>query len=342
MSATMTDLFSSPELYPVTLNAEAGIVRFTPLSRESYDKTAFLDGFERDGLIEVPLKDLLDYQLDLPPVEIEVRYIFHGAFCCSTLLARYFETRPDYFVLKEPGLLGQLTAFHCGGNDGKDNEYWSQLLALGMRLLTRTFSPRPLLIIIKPSDLVNGIATELLERDLLARAVFLATDLRTFILSVLKWEKRKQLVRRRLEVLQSHAPRFPGLTLVDVANLNDAQAAGFLWTLNTCLCRDLLRNAPARSIALLGDRVADNPRDVLRQVSNSWNLALDDNAITEMLGHPFASLYSKDLSHAFDAESRRNHLEGLTEVFGEEAERAVEWTLNLEQKLGFCLDWPVS
>ncbi|MGH9350652.1 MAG: hypothetical protein ACRD2G_00550, partial [Terriglobia bacterium] len=75
-------------------------------------------------------------------------------------------------------------------------EEWQTWSRLGMRLLTRTFDPGQT-VIVKPSDVGNSMCDVMLENDPRSKAVLLSVDLRTFILSVLKMEDRRKLVRKR-------------------------------------------------------------------------------------------------------------------------------------------------
>src|SRR6267154_1808610 len=98
-------VFSSPEFYPLRIDFQRRIVQFVRMSRDTYRRSVFLDFRTQHlgtGVYEIRLDDLLFGIADLPTANKAVHYILHTTFCCSTLLARYFELLESCFVLKEP------------------------------------------------------------------------------------------------------------------------------------------------------------------------------------------------------------------------------------------------
>ena len=95
------------------------MVWFAEVEREVYRRAGFLMpkhapmSQERYGF---NLDDVLLHDLSLPIGGAPSHYIFISAFCCSTLLARLLDRVPNCMVLKEPGVLGQLSMlrYHPG------------------------------------------------------------------------------------------------------------------------------------------------------------------------------------------------------------------------------------
>src|SRR5277367_3209419 len=99
------ELFRSPDFYPLKMDFDNRTISFVPMSRATYKASSFLDGRTQPTSTErfdVPAAALLLALAELPPTPNPVHYIFHAAFCWSTLLARYLELIPPCFVLKEP------------------------------------------------------------------------------------------------------------------------------------------------------------------------------------------------------------------------------------------------
>lgn len=188
----LTTLFHSPEFYPQWIDFENNAVHFVHMSRESYRNSVFLDVRTQhlgDPIQQVNLDDVL--RACNGAKSPRVHYILNTAFCCSTLLARYFELFPDCFVLKEPSMLTQLATV-----EPASVSRWDDAFAVCVKLLSRTYleSERP---VIKVHEACNVLGSRLLE-DPEVTITFLSTPVRRFVLSVLKEEFRRQWVRRRI------------------------------------------------------------------------------------------------------------------------------------------------
>src|SRR5437016_1126205 len=108
----LQDLFASPEWHAFEMNLEQRTITFARLSKQEYEEYVYLGTELAEGqgvdFYELRLDDVLLAAAGLPSVEKPIHYILHTAFCCSTLLARYFELLPECFVMKEPQLLAQM------------------------------------------------------------------------------------------------------------------------------------------------------------------------------------------------------------------------------------------
>ncbi|MGB2603429.1 MAG: hypothetical protein WBC78_07535 [Candidatus Sulfotelmatobacter sp.] len=315
------NLFSSPELYPLKVDFARQVIRFVRMSEESYRHSVFLDTRTRsigDQTYEIRLDDiLLAAATQSRPGRIH--YIFHTTFCCSTLLARYFELLPSCLVLKEPMLLTQLaltsvTSVRC----------WEEVFDVCVRLLARVYTPHQT-VIIKPHEPCNALGEKLLGHDNEASVTFLHTSLRSFLLSILKSDERRLWVRNRLRNPVEIAA-YPGSDRLHLDNLTDSEAAAYLWLLNCFLCKQLSSGKyRSRVLVINGERVADSAGEVVSAIAALCQLNLDFQQLERLLTHSSAGKYSKDLSKSYDANSRRQEMAELEIRFGAEADRGESW-----------------
>src|SRR5690242_9997556 len=98
------DVWRSPEWFPVSIDPRARRMRFVRMSPETYRASVFLDA-RTHHLGEIRTAGMDELLRGRPRGPSRVHYIFHTAFCCSTLLARHLEALPRVLVLKEPGIL---------------------------------------------------------------------------------------------------------------------------------------------------------------------------------------------------------------------------------------------
>jgi|ERR1051326_5472992 hypothetical protein len=319
----LRDLFISPDLYPLMLDVERNVLTFVPMSRESYRNSVFLDLRTRpmgEGTYELPLDDLLLAATRYAPPLRRVHYILNSAYCCSTLMARYFELLPSCFVLKEPRLLAQLALM-----EDHSRPEWKAVFDLCLRLLSRTYAPDEM-VVMKPVDCCSMIGNRLLQQNSQASITFLMIPLRNFILSILKSGERRDWARMRIRQVFKRAAVWPEIAGKDLEQLNVAESSACLWLVHRYLAGQLL-NGPHHSRVLLvnGDDLAEAPRQPLAAILEMCRLPADEEALDRMVSHPSVARYSKDLSRPYDASTRSSEIVELERCWSDEADAGMEW-----------------
>jgi hypothetical protein len=326
------DLFRSPDFYPQKMDFDNGMISFVPMSKATYKSSSFLDGRTQPTSAEryeIPAADLLLAVAELPPFPNRVHYIFHAAFCCSTLLARYLELVPPCFVLKEPLLLTQMAvvrprAIAAHNNGALDHGEWAPLLDLCARLLARGYAPDDI-VVIKVNDICNSLGELLLARAAASKAVFVTIGLKDFLLVLLKSPDRRQWLRGRLLKAQKDAAIIPELAGFDPTRMSDAEGGAYLWALNEALRARLCSQCQSRVLTLPGEEISDAPAGALRAVASHFGLADSEAWPKDIFCGATAARYAKDPSRAYDARSRHQELKTLQKQIGAEADRGVEW-----------------
>jgi hypothetical protein len=329
-------LFVSPEFYPVSIDVHKRSMDFVRMSPETYRNSIFLDARTQHlgkDVYQIRLDDILLEAASTSSGPRRVHYIFHPAFCCSTLLARYFELVPACLVLKEPSLLTQMALMR---NEATAD--WEKTLHMSVRLLTRAYASGGL-VVIKTHEPCNAIAADLLERDGTATATFLTSPARQFVLAVLKSQFRRKWVRTRVPGAAAAAQCQPLIHLRQ-EDLTDAQAAAYLWLVNRYICKQLCAGKHhARVVCLEADHLADFPLPALNAVMLNAGLTVDGQMLKMMVEHPSIQRHSKDMSRPFDANKRHEDMAELERRFGAEADAALEWlpTRERECDLSGCI-----
>jgi hypothetical protein len=318
----LSALFTSPDYYPLEMDFARGVLRFVPMSPDTYRESVFLDKRTRflgDRVYLSRLDDVLFAASTQPPSIRPIHYILHTTFCCSTLLARYFELLDFCFVLKEPLLLTQLAL-----TPPQSVSHWSSAFDVGVKLLTRTYAQNQM-VVIKPHEPCNALAQKLLEHDQHSTITFLITPLSEFLVAILKSKERRAWVRSRLPAASQTVP---GCKLANVRldDLSDPEAAAFLWLVNRFICGQLSSGVySSRVLVINGNRVADSPEKVLPAIADMCEITLQKQEITRLLEHPAVAKYSKDLSKAYTVDSRRQEIAELEERFAPERDSGMAW-----------------
>jgi hypothetical protein len=325
----MRDLFASPEFFPIGIDHHRRLVTFVRMTREDYANTMFLD-YYRTQYVGDPIMlrfDDVAFACRTGPAPItKAHYILNTAYCCSTLLSHYFELLPNCLVLREPRPLAQVANMM-----DEEDPRWELFLDICMRLLLRTYEPGQA-VVIKPYEPSNRLAKALLERDPSATATYLITPLRSFLLSVLKSEERREWVRGRVASAARDASRYGLLTGINADGLTTPQAATYVWLLNYSLFRALERCYGAGRVALAnGDALAEAPESTLRAVIKGAGLRVGEKQYQAMISAQSVRRYSKDSDRPFDAASRQDQLNEIDRCWGMEADEGMGWA----ESLGF-------
>ena len=326
----MSDLFASPEFFPLGFDPDRGLVTFVQMTRENYADSVFLDYRTRHlgNTITLRLDDvvLACRTVSTPPAR--VHYILNTAYCCSTLLSRYFESLPNCLVLREPRPLVQVANMM-----DEEDPRWELFLDVCMKLLLRSYEPGQV-VVIKPYEPCNRLAKALLERDRDATATYLITPLRSFLLSVLKSEERREWVRVRVDSAVRDTSRYGVLGGISVDDLSTPQAATYVWLLNYSVFRAInANNETGRVVLANGDILVESPETTLRAILRGSCMRVDEQQIESMIAAGSTQRYSKDSDRPYDAASRHDQLNELNRCWGTEADEGIEWA----QSLGFQL-----
>lgn len=326
------ELLSSPNYYPFKMDFDNGLLSFVPMSRATYKSSSFLDGRTQSAgpdRFDIPVADLLTAAANAPPAAHRGHYIFHAAFCCSTLLARYLELIPPCFVLKEPLFLTQMAVVRpraiAAHNEGAlEPAEWTPLFELCSRLLGRGFVPDDI-VAIKVNDICNSLGEMLLARDAATKAVFVTIGLREFLLVLLKGPERRQWLRGRLVKARKDAAIIPELAAFDPTPMSDAEGGAFLWALNEALRARLCAMFPSRVLTLPGEQIAETPTTAVRAVADHFGLPVSQGLPKSVFSDATAARHAKDPSRSYDARSRRKELKALNKQIGAEADQGVDW-----------------
>ena len=322
------DLFASPEWHPFYIDLQRQTLSFARLSREAYLESLFLGTeFVRghgDDLYEVRLDDVFLAAAAAQSVTKPIHYVLHTAFCCSTLLARYFELLPDCFVMKEPQLLAEL-----GMPNTRCASQWPDLFCLTIRLLSRTYHAQQHPVI-KANVPTNVLGRELLKQDSKATIIFLINPLRDFLLAALKSRRRRGQIRywNHYTAMQvSH--RIPELATVDPDDLSDAEAIAYWWLVNRFICNDLWESEYcSRVLVVDGTELAEAPGNTLPGIMAHCGISLNEKQLKGLVNHSSVHKHAKDVSMFYDAESRRHEMMELEDRFAKEADRAMLWAVS--------------
>lgn len=215
------DLFATDASWlPHRIDVAARTVEFIHVPRAQLANQGFLA--DRDPPAQQRAMVSWDAVLAMQPAAGRLHFIFHTAFCRSTLLVRALDAPGIVVGLNEPGIIASIV------NSG---EAAAPLIAPLLALLARPHSYGEA-VVVKPTDHANMLMPALLRHRPDARAVLMTNDLPVFLNSVVRRGMMGRRWARQLFLeMQSYAGMDFGMDGRETFSMTDLQAGGLAWFL---------------------------------------------------------------------------------------------------------------
>jgi len=323
----MTNLISDPKSFPWRLDLQRGMIEFLNLSREQITESAFLDHRATGAngpKTSAQIATLLSAQTDAPKPRAPA-YIFHTAFCSSTLISRCLDMPGRALSLKEPQILVEISgARRFEGPHGQ--AMFPDLFKLVNSLLARPHEGNERAII-KPSNGANDLLADVLDLEPETQVLLLFRELRPFLLSVIKrGEIGRYFVRTLLHHPWGTDQRLRSMPTGQALQLTDLQAAALVWRLQTEAFSKALTSTPASRIrALNADDFRNDPSAALNAIDGFLDLNLGAERIETIAQGPLLTQDAKHKDRDYDANSREDKTRAIEDEYGSDLDRTIAW-----------------
>ena len=297
----------------------ADAIQFRHLDRADHRRVTFLtDGEIGDAPLRVVARaDALSEARSLAP--LTPRFIFHSAYCCSTLLARAFDLPGAAMGLKEPQILNDAIGLRL--RDGDPRQVAAALDA-ALWLLARPLGAGEVNVV-KPSNVVNPLIPAILALRPDARAVLLHAPLDAFLGSVARKEIEGRAWVRELMwklIRLGLVERF-GFSEEELYRHSDLQVAALGWLAQHALFADLAASHPDRVRTLDSDVLTARPHDCIAALGSLFGIDLEPAAV---VAGPAFRLNSKTQDAFGTAERAADQARGLA-LHAREIAIVLEW-----------------
>lgn len=306
-----------PEWLPHRYDESGDRIHFIHASRETHRAATFLID---EYLPEVGQPRVLSRQdaLALSPPIAPIHFIFHSAYCCSTLLARAFDIEGVAMGLKEPQILNDL---HGWRSRGGAPARIAEVLDSSLSLLSRPFQ-RGEAIVVKPSNLVNPLAPAMLAMRPQAKALLLYAPLRLYLGSIAKKGMWGRLWVRELFVKLARDGMLDyGFSGEDIMRQTDLQIAAIGWLGQHRQFAALAARHPERVRTLDSERLVAEPAAALAALSDLFELAFDSEVAAR--GDAFTRHSKADA--AFSRADREAEHRAAAATHAEEVDQVAIW-----------------
>lgn len=307
------------EWVPHSFDAEGSRLTSFFVPREEHKKQPFLWNLEHK--FREATHPASGLRAHLPSGGGTPHFIFHTAFCCSTLLVRACAQASGAIGLNEPAILNNL-AHRVAAEGAFANR---ARLDLVLSLLGRTFDPGGSAIV-KPTNFANALIEPIFGLRPQARAVLLYSNLETMLYSVARRGALGRIWGRQLyDAYSSFSPLDFGFSAAESFLQTDLQIAGLGWLMEVHQLEQAARAHPHRTLMLQADDLLADPVATLERVYRFFGLGRQPDVVSRTVDGPIFSSHSKDPGVRYSRELRERERERVLTMHSEEVRMVAGW-----------------
>ncbi len=326
LAARQAEIISDADYLPHRYDEVADGFRFVHVPRDVHRNCTFITDEHLPDVDRYELISRSDLaQIPLPAAPIH--FIFHSAYCCSTMLARAFDIPGVSMGLKEPVILNDMIGWR---RRGADNQKLAAVLDKSLDLLARPMGDDRA-VIIKPSNICTPLAIPALKLRPESGALLLYAPLESYLQSIVKKEMWGRIwVRDVLLGTLKDGYAVGGFSPEELLRLTDLQVAAIGWlSQHAAFAKIVATIGSGRVKTLDSDSFLARQRETMMTLNGLFDLGMDHATITENVNGPAFKSHSK-LDHAkrgeiFDATARQEEQNRMAELHGAEIDMVAQW-----------------
>ena len=332
--ASIEALARDPEWLAHRYDPGRDAVHFRHVTRAQHAAATFLtDEYLGPGQV-VPVRRT--DALAALPVTAPVHFVFHSAFCLSTLVARAFD-RPGWAMgLKEPAILNDMIGWQRRG--GRHDDLRAKLDGV-LTLLSRPFEPGEA-VVVKPSNVTNALAALILTLRSDSRALLLYAPLPDYLNSIARKGLDGRLFARTLLLgLMDDDLVDLGFDARALMGQTDLQAAATGWLAQQALFARLCQQFGDRVATLDSATLTADQGAAMHAIAGHFGRSLDQAGLAEILAGPAFTRHSKT-GASFGADARAAEQRDAAQVHADEIDKVVFWANAVAKAAGVAMQPP--
>lgn len=326
-------LVARPGWFAHRLDPERGLVHLVPATRADLRAATFLTDVNLPrsaAAVPAALEAAVAAASGRPPVH----FLFHSAFCCSTLLARALDREAAALSLREPVILNDVAGWR---GRGAAPTLVVEALDRSLRLLVQAAATGEA-VLVKPSNLVNPLAPAMLALRPDARAILLYAPLPTFLASVASKQLEGRLWVRDLwaKLLRLGAEPF-GFDEEELFRHTDIQVAALGWLAQHRLFSELTTRFPERVRTLSSAVLLAEPSSALAAAARHYRLPWSSGALLDVAAGPLFTRHAKT-GEAFGKKARDELHRSARAAHQDELGKVEQWAMMVAEQAGVPLN----
>ncbi len=305
----MQKISSSPDLFPARIRFADDKAYFVKMSPQWYSESVFLDPARMKGtyVIESNLQwaQTVAENIAWHPTN----FIFHTAFCGSTLMAQALDAMFNSLPLREPELLGNVLYYlRSSPENNIDKIPWLERV---VRLLSRSYHPQQY-VVVKANDNANPLMINLLKWRSDIPILFMYTPLSEFLVGCLKADNRLAWIRQRFNAVKALAQ---GLLNTDgewsVDDNAYGEMAAIYWSYNIALYLKARQLSSQQIRSLDFNQMLARPRDSVEACAKLFALQALPNTDHNSEIDKLFGVYSKNSNFKYSPQQRTNDIQRI-------------------------------
>lgn len=327
-----TTICADPHWLPHAFDPQSRRIQFVKVDAAAFAAPAFLADWKpqtASDQVWIAASDVLAMQPETGPLH----FIFHTAFCRSTLLVRALNIPEVSIGLSEPGIIASLASAGAA-----QPGLAQQLIAPCLNLLARPHDGTRA-VFVKPTNHANMLIPAMLQARPDARAILMSNALPAFLRSV----NRKGMMGRRWGrqlywEVQGYAPLDMGMDARETFAMTDMQAAGAAWLLNRRLFADVTvrfggTGETARVMPLDGDAFNTARTKTIAAIADFTGTPLTPQQAEQAATSPIFTTHAKQ-GGDFAAQEAGANQASTSAAVEEEIAKVAEWVELIAGQLG--------
>jgi len=337
-SPEMAMIVRDPAWMPHRYDPSYDALHYVRLTRDDHRKLTFLIDNELPDTAQRLVLERRSSTAAAKPNAGPLHFIFHSAYCCSTLLARAFDLPGISMGLKEPSILNDIAGWR---RRGAPAEQVTDVLDGVLDALAQPFGTGEN-VVAKPSNIVNGIAEQILELRPATNALLLYAPLETYLRSVAKKGIWGRLwVREFFVALHADGKLDLGFADVDYMKQTDLQIAAVGWLAQHAIFHQLISKfGSSRVRSLDSETLLSRPHDALQGLFALFGLEEHSQRIDAIVTGGEFTRHSK-FGTAFDRTAREEEHQRSASMHADEIAKVGAWAEKVAENAGIELNLPV-
>ena len=307
LQTALAAIDSSPDLFPARINFADNKAWFVKMSPRWYRESVFLDPMRIKGtyVVETPLAWLQSVcdRINRQPMA----FIFHTAFCGSTLMAQALEAMFRCLPLREPEVLGNVQYYlQMPGVAAEQKQAWFDRV---LRLLSRRYEAQQG-VVVKANDFANPVMGELLRWDHDVPLLFMYTPLDQFVAGCLKAESRREWIHGRYQSIKTNVPALLNMPeALEPETTAYGEMAAIYWSYNIALLLQAREHDATHLRTLDFNRMLEQPLAAVQACGQLLGLQPLAGVDTQVEIDKLFGVYSKNSKFNYSPQQRSADIE---------------------------------
>lgn len=317
--------------FPLRLDLASGKLTFVLADRETIAEQPFLEE-ERWNTRDLPHRqvDLQDVLAVEPaqPAKPRINFVWHTAFCCSTLISRALDRPGCNFSLREPSVLMAMADAKRDGQfePGKRHAHLPEAM---FAMFDQPFFPDAQ-VTVKPTNAANTLLAEAATLTD-GKMLFLYSDCRSFLISLAKRsEHGRSFARRLFTRIAGDGNAQAQWPMQKLFELSDLEIGALVWHMQIAEFQRVTPMLSEGRVASLDcDAFLAAPRATLEALDSFFGYRLGSDHIDQLLRGPLLQQDPKKVDTPFEWRQRLEEKRDIGSQIGKVLDDIVAWSYDV-------------